>query len=86
MHGAERSSLLSSFPLSDSPLRLGGFFDTLYSRYDERFVVSAPIYQARLAGQNGIPPLRRFRFHVSITLRELMAKLAVASLAADDTH
>jgi len=37
-----RSSLLSSFPMEDSPLRLSGFFDTLYARYDERFVVSAP--------------------------------------------
>jgi hypothetical protein len=42
MHGAERSSLLGSFPVEDSPLRLPRFFDTLYARYDERFVVSAP--------------------------------------------
>lgn len=42
MHGDERNSLLESFPQKDSPLRLSGFFDTLYARYDERFVVSAP--------------------------------------------
>ncbi|WOS67192.1 MULTISPECIES: hypothetical protein [Sinorhizobium] len=42
MHGCERNTLLDSFPLPDSPLRLTGFFDTLYARYDERFVVSAP--------------------------------------------
>jgi hypothetical protein len=42
MHGRNRSALLDSFPLSDSPLKLSGFFDTLYARYDERFVVSAP--------------------------------------------
>ena len=28
--------------MPESPLNLGGFFDTLYARYDERFVVSAP--------------------------------------------
>lgn len=42
MHGPDKSSLLASFPLEDSPLMLSGFFDTLYARYDERFVVSAP--------------------------------------------
>jgi hypothetical protein len=42
MHGPSRSGLLDSFPPADSPLKLRGFFDTLYARYDERFVVSAP--------------------------------------------
>lgn len=42
MHGEQRSSLFGSFPTEDSPLNLTGFFDTLYARYDERFVVSAP--------------------------------------------
>ena len=42
MHGPRRSALIDSFPLIESPLQLGGFFDTLYARYDERFVVSAP--------------------------------------------
>ncbi|QQR37635.1 hypothetical protein JI749_08540 [Devosia oryziradicis] len=42
MHGSQRSTLLDSFPFPDSPLVLGGFFDTLFARYDERFVVSAP--------------------------------------------
>ena len=42
MRGPARSSLLDSFPDANSPLNLTGFFDTLYARYDERFVVSAP--------------------------------------------
>lgn len=42
MHGPDRNALLDSFPEEDSPLNLSGFFDTLYARYDERFVVSAP--------------------------------------------
>ena len=42
MHGPDRSALLDSFPAEDSPLRLTSFFDALYARYDERFVVSAP--------------------------------------------
>lgn len=42
MHGAQRSSLIESFPPAESPLKLSDFFNTLYARYDERFVVSAP--------------------------------------------
>jgi hypothetical protein len=42
MLGETRGGLLASYPPSDSPLRIAGFFDTLYARYDERFVVSAP--------------------------------------------
>ena len=33
---------LSDFPPPDSPLRLERFFETLYLRYDERYVYSAP--------------------------------------------
>lgn len=42
MHGDTRSALLDSYPPDDSPLELSRFFDTLYARYDERFVVTAP--------------------------------------------
>jgi hypothetical protein len=42
MLGETRGGLLASYPPNDSPLRIAGFFDTLYARYDERFVVSAP--------------------------------------------
>jgi hypothetical protein len=42
MHGEAKSSLLATFPPPESPLKLSGFFNTLYARYDERFVVSAP--------------------------------------------
>ena len=42
MHGDTKGALLSSYPPSDSPLNLAGYFDMLYARYDERFVVSAP--------------------------------------------
>ena len=34
--------VLNTFPKSDSPLRLEKFFETLYLRYDERYVYSAP--------------------------------------------
>lgn len=40
--GPSQFSLLETYPPEDSPLNLSGFFDTLYARYDERFVVSAP--------------------------------------------
>jgi len=42
MHGDAKSTLVATFPPPDSPLQLHGFFNTLYARYDERFVVSAP--------------------------------------------
>lgn len=42
MHGDHMGELIESFPAGDSPLHLKGYFDTLYARYDERFVVSAP--------------------------------------------
>lgn len=42
MHGDQIGELLESFPDGDSPLHFKGYFDTLYARYDERFVVSAP--------------------------------------------
>lgn len=64
MHGPGRNSLLDSFPLSDSPLRLSGFFDTLYARYDERFVVSAPDLSRTTGDWSGIPPHRRFKCRI----------------------
>jgi len=33
---------LSSYPAEDSPLRIERFFESLYLRYDERYVYSAP--------------------------------------------
>ena len=34
--------ILESFPETQSPLRIEGFFNALYRRYDERYVYSAP--------------------------------------------
>ena len=39
--------LLRVFPAPDSPLVFGRFFDTLYLRYDERYVYSAPDLSSR---------------------------------------
>jgi hypothetical protein len=38
--------VLSSFPPEGSPLRLEQFFSTLYLRYDERYVYSAPLLKS----------------------------------------
>ncbi len=35
-------TLNTDFPSADSPIHFGQFFECLYRRYDERFVVSAP--------------------------------------------
>lgn len=42
MADADAGAVLPLFPPLDSPLRLEQFFKTLYLRYDERFVYSAP--------------------------------------------
>jgi hypothetical protein len=39
---AELGEVLPSYPTAESPLRLERFFETLYLRYDERYVYSAP--------------------------------------------
>jgi hypothetical protein len=39
---AEPGEVLTSYPTADSPLRAERFFETLYLRYDERYVYSAP--------------------------------------------
>ena len=46
MTASTAGELLESFPGEDSPLRLEQFFKTLYIRYDERFVYSAPDLKA----------------------------------------
>jgi hypothetical protein len=42
MADATAGEILQTYPAADSPLRLEEFFKTLYLRYDERFVYSAP--------------------------------------------
>jgi hypothetical protein len=39
---AEPGDVLPSYPTAESPLRMERFFQTLYLRYDERYVYSAP--------------------------------------------
>jgi hypothetical protein len=39
---AQKGALFPGYPEEQSPLRFEHFFDTLYLRYDERFVTSAP--------------------------------------------
>ena len=40
--GRRSGQLVTDFPESDSPIHYERFFETLYRRYDERYVVSAP--------------------------------------------
>ena len=42
VQGSGAGELVKSFPPENSPIHLERFFDTLYRRYDERYVVSAP--------------------------------------------
>ena len=42
MASGAKGALLADYPESESSLRIEKFFSTLYLRYDERFVTSAP--------------------------------------------
>ena len=44
--GAETGEVLAGFPPHDSPLRLEQFFQTLYLRYEERYLYGAPELRA----------------------------------------
>ena len=43
--GSVAGDVLDTFPPFDSPVRIENFFDTLYARYSERFVLAAPSLQ-----------------------------------------
>lgn len=43
----EVGEISSAFPAADSPIHFDHFFQTLYQRYDERYVVSAPLLAKR---------------------------------------
>ena len=45
--GLDTGKVLSAFPPPESPLRVERFFETIYRRYDERFVFAAPIFSTR---------------------------------------
>ena len=45
--GPNTGKLLDTFPTKESPLRFERFFETIYRRYDERFVFAAPILARR---------------------------------------
>lgn len=45
--GPSTGKLLDTFPPKESPLRFERFFETIYRRYDERFVFAAPILATR---------------------------------------
>lgn len=47
MDSSTMGDLLADYPERESPLRLEKFFQTLYLRYDERFVTGAPDLAAR---------------------------------------
>lgn len=47
MDAATMGALLANYPEDTSPLRFERFFETLYLRYDERFVTSAPDLASR---------------------------------------
>ena len=66
---------LPEFPPPDSPLRLERFFETLYRRYDERYVYSAPDLKSKTRRLEWSPDSPALESDVSTTL-EYEARLA----------
>ena len=66
---------LPEFPPPNSPLRLERFFETLYRRYDERYVYSAPDLKSRTRRMEWSPDSPALKSDVNTTL-EYEAKLA----------
>lgn len=61
MESSTVGTLLANYPQEDSELRLERFFETLFLRYDERFVTSAPDLASktrRLAWASDSPALK----------------------------
>jgi len=66
--GAEAGEVLAGFPLPDSPLQLEQFFQTLYLRYEERYLYGAPELKAitqRLAWSPASPVFSHAESEVS---------------------
>ena len=59
---------LPEFPPPDSPLRLEHFFETLYRRYDERYVYSAPDLKSKTRRLEWSPESPALDSDVSTTL------------------
>ncbi|BCZ85751.1 hypothetical protein PTKU64_94260 (plasmid) [Paraburkholderia terrae] len=62
MSGEHTGKVLDHFPPDDSPLRIEQFFQTLYLRYEERFLFGAPDLKAvtrRLEWASNSPALQR---------------------------
>ena len=59
---------LPEYPPPDSPLRLEHFFETLYRRYDERYVYSAPDLKPKTRRLEWSPDSPALESDVSMTL------------------
>ena len=75
--GSEPGTVLSNFPPIDSPLRLEQFFTTLYLRYDERYVFSAPKLKAVTQRLEWSPASPAFE-HTSLSTFGYNARLSAA--------
>ena len=60
--------LLPGFPPPDSPVRIERFFETLYLRYDERYVYSAPDLKSKTRRIEWSPESPALESDISSTL------------------
>ncbi|MDE0175102.1 MAG: hypothetical protein OYH76_17675 [Defluviicoccus sp.] len=67
--GPDIGSSVDFFPPVDSPLRAERFFETIYRRYDERFVFSAP-----LLAKNNVTPRVEWAADSPLFNKDLLSK------------
>ena len=70
---------LPEFPPPDSPLRLEHFFETLYRRYDERYVYSAPDLKSKTRRLDWSPDSPALGSDVTTTLNSLLSQQSYRS-------
>jgi hypothetical protein len=63
--GTDAGTILAGFPPQDSPLRLEQFFQTLYLRYEERYLYGAPELKAITQRLAWSPASPAFSYHES---------------------
>jgi hypothetical protein len=73
--GTGAGAVFPGFPPAESPLHLQKFFQTLYQRYEERFVYGAPLLADR-----GITPRMEWAHDSPVFLRTEMADPALPEL------
>ncbi len=85
--GPNIGQVFGTYPTSDSPLRLERFFETLYLRYDERYVYGAPDLKSVTRRREWSPDSPIFDSSIAatlpVTLLDYQPRVATPATEAD---